>query len=138
MLSEHALLAWGSVMHALVVRTVVVQFLIAGFALNASAQSSGRDQVDNPGNSPGVVTEGSGNTSIGGVPAARKGDATSGAGSVVEGSPNVFINGRPAATVGDRTGCGGIVVGSGGGVFINGKPAARTGDLTTGCPGKSP
>jgi uncharacterized Zn-binding protein involved in type VI secretion len=117
-------------MHAWIVRTAV-QLLIGGFALNASAQ-------DHRGNAPGVITEGSGNTSIGGMPAARKGDAASGEGSVVEGSPNVSINGRPAATVGDRTGCGGIVVGSGGGVFINGKPAARTGDLTTGCPGKSP
>jgi uncharacterized Zn-binding protein involved in type VI secretion len=125
-------------MRALVVQTVVLPFLMAGLAFTASAQSTARDQGDNPGNSPGVITEGSGNTSIGGVPAARKGDAANGAGSVVGGSPNVFINGRPAATVGDRTGCGGIVVGSGGGVFINGKPAARTGDLTTGCPGKSP
>src|SRR5215471_17138779 len=81
---------------------------------------------------------GSGNVSIGGVSAARKGDATPGEGSVAQGSSNVFINGRPAATVGDRTGCGGVVLGSGGGVFINGKPAARTGDLTSGCPDKSP
>jgi uncharacterized Zn-binding protein involved in type VI secretion len=98
-------------------------------ALQAAAQ-------ERPSEVPGVVTEGSGNTSIGGVSAARKGDAASGDGSIVGGSPDVFINGRPAATVGDRTGCGGIVVGGGGGVFINGKPAARTGDLTTGCPGK--
>src|SRR6185436_17186750 len=62
-----------------------------------------------PAGAPGVVTEGSGNVSIGGLPAARKGD---------------------------RTGCGGVTVGGGGGVFINGKPAARAGDLTTGCPGK--
>lgn len=85
---------------------------------------------------PGVVTGGSGNTSIGGMPATRKGDATTDGSAVVEGSPNVFINGRPAATVGDRTGCGSIVVGGGGGVFINGKPAARAGDVTTGCPDK--
>jgi uncharacterized Zn-binding protein involved in type VI secretion len=107
----------------------ITQFLICAFALGAAAQ-------DRPSELPGVVTGGSGNTSIGGVSAARKGDAAAGEGAIVEGSPDVFINGRPAATVGDRTGCGGIVVGGGGGVFINGKPAARTGDLTTGCPGK--
>jgi uncharacterized Zn-binding protein involved in type VI secretion len=89
-----------------------------------------------PPGAPGVVTEGSGNTSIGGLPAARKGDRTDGDGSIVEGSSNVFINGKPAATMGDRTGCGGVTVGGGGGVFINGKPAARAGDMTTGCPGK--
>jgi uncharacterized Zn-binding protein involved in type VI secretion len=85
---------------------------------------------------PGVVTEGSGNTSIGGLPAARKGDRTDGEGVIIEGSRDVFINGKPAATMGDRTGCGGVTVGGGGGVFINGKPAARAGDMTTGCPGK--
>jgi uncharacterized Zn-binding protein involved in type VI secretion len=89
-----------------------------------------------PAGAPGVVTEGSGNASIGGLPAARKGDRTDGEGTIVEGSSNVFINGKPAATMGDRTGCGGVTVGGGGGVFINGKPAARAGDLTTGCPGK--
>jgi uncharacterized Zn-binding protein involved in type VI secretion len=85
---------------------------------------------------PGVVTEGSGNVSVGGLPSARKGDRTDGDGAIVEGSSNVFINGKPAATMGDKTGCGGITVGGGGGVFINGKPAARAGDMTTGCPGK--
>ena len=89
-----------------------------------------------PAGAPGVVTEGSGNVSVGGLPAARKGDRTDGDGAIVEGSSNVFINGKPAATMGDRTGCGGVTVGGGGGVFINGKPAARAGDMTTGCPGK--
>jgi uncharacterized Zn-binding protein involved in type VI secretion len=89
-----------------------------------------------PAGAPGVVTEGSGNVSIGGLPAARKADRTDADGAIVEGSSNVFINGKPAATMGDRTGCGGVTVGGGGGVFINGKPAARAGDLTTGCPGK--
>jgi uncharacterized Zn-binding protein involved in type VI secretion len=104
-------------------------------AILASVCVGGADAQDPP-KVPGVVTGGSGNTSIGGMPAARKGDATIGEGAVVEGSPNVSINGRPAATVGDRTGCGGIVVGGGGGVFINGKPAARAGDVTTGCSDK--
>jgi uncharacterized Zn-binding protein involved in type VI secretion len=108
---------------------ILSQLLICAVVVDAQAQ-------DRPSAQPGVVTQGSGNTSIGGVPAARKGDAATGEGAIVEGSPNVFINGRPAATVGDKTGCGGIVVGGGGGVFINGKPAARTGDLTTGCPDK--
>jgi len=107
----------------------ITQFLICAFAPGVAAQ-------DRPSELPGVVTGGSGNTSIGGVSAARKGDAAAGEGAIVEDSPDVFINGRPAATLGDRTRCGGIVVGGGGGVFINGKPAARTGDLTTGCPGK--
>ena len=107
----------------------LTQLLICAFAVDVAAQ-------DRPSDPPGVITEGSSNTSIGGMPTARKGDAAVGEGAIVEGSPNVSINGRPAATVGDRTGCGGIVVGGGGGVFINGKPAARTGDLTTGCPGK--
>src|SRR5215472_7216597 len=110
-------------MRAVLIATIV-QLCVAGLPPSASAQSS-------PNTGPGVVTEGSGNVSIGGVSAARKGDATPGEGSVAQGSSNVFINGRPAATVGDRTGCGG-------GVFINGKPAARTGDVTSGCPDKSP
>jgi uncharacterized Zn-binding protein involved in type VI secretion len=120
----------GFGMRAVLIATIV-QLSMTGLPPSASAQS--------PANTgPGVVTEGSGNVSVGGVPAARKGDAATGEGSVAQGSSNVFINGRPAATVGDRTDCGGVVLGSGGGVFINGKPAARTGDLTSGCPGKSP
>lgn len=82
---------------------------------------------------PGVLTQGSEGVSIGGQPAARKGDADDRASAIVEGSSNVFINGRPAATVGDRTGCGGVVVGGASNVFINGKPVARAGDVTTGC-----
>lgn len=85
---------------------------------------------------PGVITGGSSNTSIGGLPAARKGDATDGGDAVVEGSKDVFINGKPAVTTGDKSGCGGIVVGGGSNVFINGKPVARAGDLTTGCAGR--
>jgi uncharacterized Zn-binding protein involved in type VI secretion len=110
-------------------------FIAALAAFLGSMGASGLAAQESP-KVPGVVTEGSGNTSIGGMPATRKGDATTDGSAVVEGSPNVFINGRPAATVGDRTGCGGIVVGGGGGVFINGKPAARAGDVTTGCPDK--
>ena len=85
---------------------------------------------------PEVITGGSSSTSIGGMPAARKGDATDGGGAVVEGSKNVTINGRPAVTTGDRSACGGIVVGGGSNVFINGKPVARAGDTTTGCTGQ--
>ena len=120
----------GVRMRAVLIATIV-QLFVTGLPGSAFAQSAANT-------SPGVVTEGSGNVSIGGVPAARKGDAASGEGSVAGGSSNVFVNGRPAATVGDSTSCGGVVLGSGGGVFINGKPAARTGDLTSGCPGKSP
>ena len=81
----------------------------------------------------GVITEGSGNVSVGGQPAARQGDATTAGDALVEGSPNVFINGRPAAVLGGKTGCGGTTVGGASNVFINGKPVARSGDLTTGC-----
>ena len=82
---------------------------------------------------PGVITGGSGNVSVGGMPAARSGDATDRGDTLTEGSPNVFINGRPAVTMGDRTGCGGVTVGGASNVFINGKPVARSGDMTTGC-----
>ena len=82
---------------------------------------------------PGVITQGSGNTSIGGLPAARKGDTTDKGDTVENGSPNVVINGKPAVTAGDKTNCGGVTVGGAPNVFINGKPVARAGDLTTGC-----
>jgi uncharacterized Zn-binding protein involved in type VI secretion len=82
---------------------------------------------------PGVITGGSGNVSVGGMPAARSGDATDQGDALAEGSPNVFINGRPAVTMGDSTGCGGVTVGGASNVFINGKPVARSGDMTTGC-----
>jgi uncharacterized Zn-binding protein involved in type VI secretion len=86
---------------------------------------------------PGVITNGSADTRVGGQAAARGGDATSDPGVALEGgSPDVFINGRPAVTVGDRTGCGGVAVGGSSNVFVNGKPVARAGDLTTGCSGK--
>ena len=122
--------SWGFVVRARFTAILALPVVWA-FALPGAAQERPTEPA-----TPGVVTGGSGNVSIGGASAARKGDAAAGEGAVVEGSPNVSINGRPAATVGDRTGCGGIVVGGGGGVFINGKPAARTGDVTTGCPGK--
>jgi uncharacterized Zn-binding protein involved in type VI secretion len=85
---------------------------------------------------PGVITGGSASVSIGGLPAARNGDATDSGDVVAGGSKNVFINGKPAVTTGDMSGCGGIVIGGGNNVFINGKPVARAGDTTTGCPGK--
>jgi uncharacterized Zn-binding protein involved in type VI secretion len=89
-----------------------------------------------PAGAPGVIVEGSGNVSVGGQPAARKGDRTDDGHAAVEGSKNVFINGRPAVTVGDTSSCGGVVVGGAHNVFVNGKPLARAGDLTSGCPGK--
>ena len=109
------------------------QILIGAGTIAAIAQER---PAGPPTGAPGVVTEGSANVSIGGLPAARKGDRTDGDGAIVEGSSNVFIGGKPAATMGDKTGCGGVTIGGGGGVFINGKPAARAGDMTTGCPGK--
>ena len=107
--------------------------LLMGIAAGAALAE---DRPLNP-QTPGVVTEGSSDTLIGGQAAARRGGATSDPGVAVEGgSSNVFVNGRPAATLGDKTGCGGIAVGGSSSVFINGKPVARAGDLTTGCPGK--
>jgi uncharacterized Zn-binding protein involved in type VI secretion len=85
---------------------------------------------------PGVITQGSGDVSIGGQSAARKGDTTDQGSALSEGSSNVFINGKPAVTLGDRTKCGGVTVGGASNVFINGKPVARAGDLTTECAGK--
>lgn len=98
-------------------------------ALCAGAPPAGAQQ--SPG--PGVVTQGSQDTMIGGKPAARVGDGTSTGAPIVEGSSNVFINGKPAGLVGGRTGCGGVTVGGASNVFINGKPAAQSGSLTTGC-----
>jgi uncharacterized Zn-binding protein involved in type VI secretion len=115
-------------------RTRFVGLLGLGL-IAAAAPAAGQDRATGPA-TPGVITQGSGNTSIGGQAAARKGDAVSGDGAVVQGSPDVFINGKPAVTVGDKTGCGGITIGGSSNVFINGKPVARTGDLTTGCPDK--
>jgi uncharacterized Zn-binding protein involved in type VI secretion len=110
-----------------VVVAVCLAFLAAG---PAAAQ----DAKDNPpAAAPGVITKGSGDTSIGGLPAARKGDTTDSAGTIEQGSSNVFINGRPAVTAGDKTNCGGVTVGGSSNVFINGKPVARAGDITTGC-----
>ncbi|WP_424631215.1 PAAR domain-containing protein [Bradyrhizobium sp. SYSU BS000235] len=104
----------------------LVLALIATSSFPASAQ-------ERPG-TPGVVNRGSESVSIGGKPAARQGDTTTGGNVVVEGSKNVFINGKPAAVTNGKTSCGGVVVGGGGNVFINGKPAARSGDQTSGCP----
>ncbi|MEH2508815.1 putative Zn-binding protein involved in type VI secretion [Nitrobacteraceae bacterium AZCC 1564] len=101
-------------------------FALIATSLPVSAQ-------ERPG-TPGVITKGSDNVSIGGKPAARQGDTTTGGNVIVEGSKNVFINGKPAAITSDKTNCGGVVIGGGGGVFINGKPAARSGDQTSGCP----
>jgi uncharacterized Zn-binding protein involved in type VI secretion len=103
--------AKGGAAHGeLSMRTLLVvglsQILICAGAALAVAQQRPEGP---PAGAPGVITEGSSNTSIGGQSAARKGDRTDG---------------------------GGITVGGGSGVFINGKPAARAGDLTTGCPGK--
>ena len=88
---------------------------------------------ERPPSAPGVITKGSGDTSIGGQPAARRGDTTDQAGTIEQGSSNVFINGKPAVTAGDKTNCGGVTISGAPNVFINGKPVARAGDLTTGC-----
>jgi uncharacterized Zn-binding protein involved in type VI secretion len=115
-------------------RTVLWSMAIAaGFSvcMNAAAQ-----QTEPAAAVPGVITGGSGDVSVGGMPAARRGDATDQGDALAQGSSNVFINGRPAVTLGERTGCGGTTVGGASNVFINGKPVIRSGDLTTGCPEK--
>lgn len=108
----------------------ILSGLVLVLAFAASLPVSAQER---PG-APGVITNGSNGVSIGGKPAARQGDGTTGGNVVVEGSKNVFINGKPAAVTSDKTSCGGVVVGGGGNVFINGKPAARSGDQTSGCP----
>jgi uncharacterized Zn-binding protein involved in type VI secretion len=83
-----------------------------------------------------TITQGSPDTMIGGKPAARVGDGTTGGVPVVEGSRDVFINGRPAAIAGGRNGCGGVVIGGSANVFINGRPAAQAGSPTSDCKGR--
>ena len=103
-------------------------------ALAAAGHAWAQGRPDEPAlQAPGVVTKGSGDVSIGGLPAARRGDTTDGGAALEQGSPDVFINGKPAVTSGDRTSCGGVVVGGASNVFINGKPVARAGDLASGC-----
>ena len=88
----------------------IIAALVVPAAIWAGAGMVAAQGTDTlPSGTPGVITEGSSDVSIGGQSAARKGDAAAGEGSIAGGSSNVFING---------------------------KPAARAGDLTTGCPGK--
>ena len=106
-------------------------------ALGGASAAAAQEPADAlPPAAPGVITEGSGDVSVGSLPAARKGDAASDGAAIEQGSSNVFINGKPAVTVGDKTGCGGTTVSGASNVFINGKPVARAGDLTTGCAGQ--
>ncbi len=74
-------------------------------------------------------------TALAGTPAARVGDLTNHAGVITTGSPNVLIQGVPAALFGTFVVCpipfhvgGNIVIGSPT-VRINGLPAVRTGSL---------
>ena len=64
----------------------------------------------------GPIVQGSPNVSIGGLPAARKGDKVVCVGppdTINSGSSGVFINGKPAARMGDSTEHGGkIIVGN--------------------------
>jgi uncharacterized Zn-binding protein involved in type VI secretion len=106
------------------------------FALLLLTVQAKAESENPPAGAPAVIVQGSGDVSVGGQAAARKGDTTDGAQPIVQGSKDVTINGRPAVTAGDRTACGGVTVGGSSNVFINGKPVARSGDLTAGCPGK--
>ena len=84
---------------------------------------------------PTPIIAGSGDVSINGKPAARKGDAVLlhacpcpykphgiHGRSISAGSSNVSINGKPAARVGDAIGCGGSVSSGSGDVFIGDTP----------------
>ncbi len=113
----------------------LASLLWAPALLLAVAPALGQD-AGLPSGAPAVIIEGSGNVSVGGQAAARKGDAADNGQILAEGSKDVFINGRPAVAAGDRTACSGVTVGGASNVFINGKPMARSGDLTTACPGK--
>ncbi|KUI96680.1 PAAR repeat-containing protein [Vibrio sp. MEBiC08052] len=81
------------------------------------------------------IIAGSGDVSINGKPAARKGDAILlhacpcpqvphgiHGRSISAGSANVSINGKPAARVGDAIDCGGSVAAGSGNVFIGDTP----------------
>jgi uncharacterized Zn-binding protein involved in type VI secretion len=116
-------------MRSLIVSMAAAAWLVAAGDVRAQ-------QTEPQAAAPGVITGGSGNVSVGAMPAARSGDATDQGDTLAEGSPNVFINGRPAVTIGDRTGCGGVTAGGASNVFINGKPVGRSGDMTTGCADK--
>ena len=113
-------------------RRWAVCIMAAAFVAASSAGAQDR-QDELTRQTPGVITKGSGDTSIGGLPAARRGDTTDRGGTLEQGSSNVFINGKPAVTAGDGTSCGGVAVSGAPNVFINGKPVARAGDLTSGC-----
>ena len=78
-----------------------------GLAAVLAASAVAQDRQDNqPAAAPGVITKGSGDVSVGGQSAARRGDTTDTAGTLEQGSSNVFINGKPAVTAGDKTNCG--------------------------------
>ena len=89
--------------HPIVRLAIVVCF---GAPMAAAQQTESTAAV------PSVITGGSSDVTLGGMPAARSGDATDRGDALAEGSSNVFINGRPAVTLGDRTGCGGLTVGA--------------------------
>jgi uncharacterized Zn-binding protein involved in type VI secretion len=103
-------------------------------ALLSIAAPAKADDAAMPAGTPAVILEGSGDVSVGGQAAARKGDATDSAQPLAQGSKDVLINGKPAVTAGDVTACGGIAIGGASNVFINGKPVARSGDIATACP----
>ena len=116
-------------------RTLFVAFLSQILISAATVAVIAQERPAAPPGAPGVVTEGSGNTSIGGLPAARKGDRTDGEGVIIEGSRDVFINGKPAAVQGSKTGCGGSIASGATGVFVNGKPFVIAGSAAD-CPDK--
>ncbi|UXD96605.1 PAAR domain-containing protein [Cronobacter sakazakii] len=71
----------------------------------------------------GAISNGSGNVSINGAPAAMQGASSAscsihGASAVSSGSGSVFINNNPAARTGDATGCGAAISSGSGDVFI--------------------
>jgi uncharacterized Zn-binding protein involved in type VI secretion len=117
-------------------RQEILDVMVWTLALLLIAAPAEAQNANLPSGSPAIIVEGSGDVSVGGQAAARKGDTGDDGRPIAEGSKDVFINGRPAVTAGDRTACGGVTVGGASNVFVNGKPVARSGDLTAGCPGK--
>ena len=109
-------------------RKATALLLCVGIGSVAGGLAVAQEQKGDPAAAvPGVITKGSGDVSVGGQPAARRGDTTDGGKSIEGGSSDVFINGKPAVTMGDKTNCGGIAIGGSSNVFINGKPVAQNG-----------
>ncbi|MBD2812701.1 PAAR domain-containing protein, partial [Xenorhabdus sp. Vera] len=90
----------------------------------AAASSAVTNFVDSFGSPDGVLSSGSGNVIIEGMPAARATIDMAACSKhptpplIAQGSESVFINGQPAARVGDKLVCGAAIKGGASKVFI--------------------